>query len=461
LSNVRTVKGTAVYNPTDSTITVPTTPLTAITNTSLLTCQSNRFRDNSSNNLTITRNGDVRVTNFAPFAVPSSYSIATNGGSGYFDGTGDYLSVPTNSALSFGTGDFTIEFWMYMTSYGSANQDIIDFRGSTGSGTHPAIYLENVSGTGTKQLRLFNGTSDVAVTANNFPLNTWQHIAATRNGTELKFFVNGSQVGSTSTNSTNYTNANGVWIGAYSGNIANYFGYLSNVRVVTGTALYTGTFTPPTSPEFSISGTSLLLNFTNGNIVDLAAKNNLETVGNARVNTSVTKFNTGSLFFDGSGDQLLGTTSPDLVFGIGDFSIEAWVYQTQRNTLSDIISCHNYGVTADWLWSINNSGNLFFQISSSGTGAQTSSSTVPLNTWTHVSVTRQNGTVRQFINGVQTSSATYSTSIANTIRLSIGSATNLNASSTFYGYIDDLRVTRGVARYTANFTPPTESLPTK
>lgn len=452
ISNLRLVNGTALYN---SNFTPATSPLTAVTNTVLLTCQSNRFRDNSTNNTAMSIGaGTPRVTPWSPFAPTSAYSASVNGGSAYFDGTGDYISVPTNSALSFGTGDFTIEFWMYMTSYGSANQNIIDFRGSTGSGTHPAIYLENVSGTGTKQLRLFNGTSDVAVTANNFPLNTWHHIAATRNGTELKFFVNGSQVGSTSTNSTNYTNANGVWIGAYSGNTANYFGYLSNVRVVTGTAVYTANFTPPTAPVTNITNTSLLLNFTNAGIFDTAGDNVIETVGNAQIDTAIRRYGSGSLEFDGTDDRLVIPSSVLLGFGTGDFTIEAWVYTT--STAAQVIyadagttriSCSIF-VTSGQMSFYNNATTAL--VTSTGAGLTT-------NTWNHLAWVRSSGTLRMFANGVQVYSGSLTSNLGTPTNTYVGSA--IPGDGAFItGYIDDLRVTRGFARYTANFTPPTAEL---
>jgi hypothetical protein len=91
ISNLRTVVGTAVYT---GNFTPSTTPLTAISGTSLLTCQSNRFKDNSTNNFTITRNGDVSVQRFSPFSPTAAYSAATIGGSGYFNGTTDYISIP-------------------------------------------------------------------------------------------------------------------------------------------------------------------------------------------------------------------------------------------------------------------------------------------------------------------------------------------------------------------------------
>lgn len=238
ISNARVVKGTAVYT---ANFTPPTSPLTAITNTSLLLLTDNYSIVNSTaTRLPVTINGNTTIST-AQYPTGMSSSI-------YFDGTGDYLTVPSNAAFSFGTGDFTIEFWMYMTSYGSSNQNILDFRGSTGTGTNIAFYVENVGGIGTKQLRLYNGASDAAVTSNNFPLNTWSHVAATRSGTSLRFFVDGVQVGATSTNSTNYSNTAGVYIGAYSGPTAYYYGYISNVRVCKGTALYTANFTPPSAP---------------------------------------------------------------------------------------------------------------------------------------------------------------------------------------------------------------------
>jgi len=103
LSNFRMVVGTAVYT---SSFTPSTTPLTAISGTSLLTSQSNQFIDNSANNFAMTSAGTVSVQRFNPFGTATAYSTSVIGGSGYFDGSGDYLSAGSNSAFAVGTGDF-------------------------------------------------------------------------------------------------------------------------------------------------------------------------------------------------------------------------------------------------------------------------------------------------------------------------------------------------------------------
>ena len=466
LSNVRVVKGTAVYT---SAFTPPTVPLTEISGTSVLTCQANRLIDSSTNALTLTKAGDTSVASFDPFYTATP---ASNGGSMYFDGNGDYLSLAGSPLFSIATSTtpFTVEGWLYPTAAGG----VIFNEAYTGPGTTISIAItmstnaNSMDPTGGRYVSFgaYNGSfwTTAAYSSSQIQLNTWTHVACVFTGSTTKIFFNGVDV-TAGTPATTWpvtgVAGDGWYVGRRWDTYADvYFsGYISDFRFTNGTAVYTSAFTPPTAPLTPSGNTVLLLNGMNAGTYDAAMQQNMETVGNAQVSSAQAKYGTTSVSFDGVGDQLLGQTNLNLAFGTGDFTIEAWVYQTQRNTLSDITSCHNYGVGADWLWSINSSGNLFFQISSSGTGSQTSSSTVPLNTWTHVAVSRRNGVVKQFIAGTEVSSATYATSVANTIRLSVGSSANLNANSTFYGYIDDLRITNGYARYTANFTPPTAALP--
>ena len=111
ISNLRVVKGTAVYT---GNFTAPTSKLTAITNTKLLTCQSNRFVDNSATGHTVTPYVSPAVTAFGPFLTSSVYDAAVNGASAYMDGSGDTLRA-TWTAANIINQNFTLEYWLYYT----------------------------------------------------------------------------------------------------------------------------------------------------------------------------------------------------------------------------------------------------------------------------------------------------------------------------------------------------------
>jgi hypothetical protein len=464
-SNVR-VTSTAVYT---SNFTPSTTPLTAITNTSLLTCQSNRFVDNSTNNFAITINGDVRVTPFSPFQPLLAYSPGVTGGSGYFDGSGDYLTAPAGSAFAYGTGAFTLEAWVYPTV----------------SGLDQAILTQTVSGTNylqwgisTSNFPFFNfavsgaGTAIVGSTA--VTINAWNHIAVVREGTgtnQTKIYLNGTNV-ATGTCAQDFTNTTYVpTIGRYTHQaILHFNGYIADLRVVKGTAVYTSAFTPPTSPVTAVSGTSLLLNFTNAGILDNTAKNVLETVGNAQIDTAVVKYGTGAMEFDGSGDYLVIPRNNDLYLGSGNFTAECWVYPTASPNQAFIMgqwSGSTGSTTLSWVLNLSDDANrnLRFLLSTDGSGVLTntiSSSALTLNAWNHVALVRNGSVFTAYLNGTAATGGTY-TITAGTALYNATNPITVGATSAgtqaFTGFIDDLRITKGIARYTANFVPPVARFP--
>jgi len=453
ISNLRLVNGTALYV---GTFTPPTTPLTAISGTSLLTCQSNRFIDNSTNAFAITVNGSPSVQRFSPFSPSAAYSTSVIGGSGYFDGNGDYLTSTATTALNFGTSNFTIEFWAYLSST-STNQDLFGDQNSSG-GVGIAVN-GNIVYYGDQGI-----SNPLSYSYSGF-YNQWVHIAVSRSSGTSKMFFNGVQV-STNSDSINYATSTGVIVGKFS-NRNNYaLGYISDVRVVKGTALYTAGFTPPTAPLTAITNTSLLTNFTNGAIFDNAMMNNLETVGNAQISTSVVKFGTGSMSFNGTNS---GLTYVPLSLGAGDLTVEWWGYQN-----ANLSYLSNDSVYAGEIFAGNSSGALGIMFYSSTQSVATNiwvyvynvstvfqpSISISLNQWNYFALTRSGGTWRLFVNGTQvgsTSSAAGTTNIIN--NKTIGWRNESGFSNWFPGYIDDLRITKGYARYTANFTPPTAAFP--
>jgi hypothetical protein len=236
--------------------------------------------------------------------------------------------------------------------------------------------------------------------------------------------------------------------------------------VIKGSAEYTGsTYTVPTAPLTAITNTSLLLSTTNAGIYDATSKNDLETVGNAQISTTQSKFGGSSMLFDGNGDDLKIITNPPLSFSgfAGDFTIEAWVYPTATGQSNGSYVCAQ---TTSGSYApiviLQSSGTYNFVIYMSSTGSSwnlasaVSCGTATANAWNHIAVTRYGTNVYCFMNGILQSTTAVSTTALMTTSANwhIGSA-DLVVNSYLTGYIDDFRITRGIARYTSNFTPPT------
>lgn len=178
--------------------------------------------------------------------------------------------------------------------------------------------------------------------------------------------------------------------------------------------------------------------------------------GNAQISTAQSKFGGASAAFDGTGDYLVLTHNNILSIESGDFTAEAWVYRNASGALHNIINKRISTPASGYGWRINANNTLqFFFL---GGSSITSTSTVSASSWVHLAVTRSGNTVRQFIDGtLDATTATFSSGTSNTQELRLG--IDELAGDGFNGYIDDLRITKGVARYTANFTPPSAPFP--
>ena len=448
ISNLRLVKGVDVYGYTNTTITVPTAPLTAIPNTQLLACEASTFIDSSPNNFTITVNGNSVVRAFSPFSPYFSMGPNVTGGSGSFDGTGDYLTVPGNSVFSIGTGNFTVEAWLYQTATNT-------YPGVLEIGVHTVNGILFIASNGSTITAY--GPGGFMGTATAPPLNTWNHIAWVRSGGTFKIYVNG--IGNAGVaSSSNISDFSVITFGGEStrANAAyTYSGRISSLRVVPNAAVYTANFTPPTAPLTTTvpSGTvQLLTNFTNAGITDNSLKNVVETVADAKVSTSVKKYGSGSMAFDGTGDWLLLPDSIALQMGLGDFTVEGWVYLTATGTARGLVSKG----TATTGWSVNITSTNFLQASYTSTNL---TGTIPLvaNTWYHFAMVRFSssvGNIKIYLNGaLAASSATaITTDFTQTNPLYVGA--NRVAGEPMLGYMDDVRITK-MARYKDSFIPPT------
>ena len=456
ISNVRMVKGTAVYT---SNFTPPTAPLTAITNTSLLACQSNRFIDNSSNNFTVTTVGQVSINAFGPFDITPTYTPASMGGSVYFGNEDDFLYNLDPSTPNILNGNFTIEGWFYFNS-GSAIETQAFYTNFFETTNEGAIFFgksEDVGGLVSFWTSNFSSTSPLLSDTTLPPTNCWVHYAVVKNESSMTLYRNGVSVSTATFAGSVSTTAGPIFIGTHGAvpGFLLFLGYMTDFRITNGLALYTSNFTPPNQPLSAGARTSLLIGGRNAAIADVVRKNDIETGGDAKISTLISA--NGSIYFDGVGDYLQLSSSPLYQFGTGDFTIELWInFANTTGTRFFFVDARSAVTTTAWVFSRNTSNQL--EWFSGQTQPFTSTTTLTTtNSWTHIAVSRASGTLRMFINGVDAGGSGTDNTNYNINSNLLTVASRYNNQEYLNGYMNDLRINKGRALYTANFTPPTRS----
>jgi hypothetical protein len=431
------------------TISIPISAFVNDSDTRFLLFQSNSFINNGSTSTTLTPFGNTSVQAFSPFAPQFQWTPSVIGGSGYFDGTGDFLQTPATGQFA-PTGNWTISLWFYPTALASTQDLIGNYTANTG-----ADWTWVVNSNGSIDFYLAGASViTMSAAAGTIRLNQWHFISVSRSTNTVTAFVNGSQVATASYSQTLGSASKAQYVGSRFGSFV-CTGYISDVRMVDGQVVTSVPTTPTTTTTGSVtaSNTKLLLNFTNAGIFDGTMKNNLETVGNAQVSTAVVKYGSGSMYFDGTGDYLRIPTSQTNSLSSGDWTIEFWIYRVgsgnqifydQRSTATQV------AVT------IYNDGSNILQFFVNGANRITGP-TFPSSIWTHVAVSKFNSSTRMFVNGVQVGSTYADTNTYVNNPIFVGA--QFDGSGTLNGYIDDLRVTLGIARYTQNFIPPSVALP--
>jgi hypothetical protein len=212
----------------------------------------------------------------------------------------------------------------------------------------------------------------------------------------------------------------------------------------------------PLSSDPNFSSVSLLLHMdgTNGSTTFTDNSSNALTVtanGNAQISTAQSKFGGASGLFDGTGDFLTTASNAALALSTGDFTIEAWVRRTGGSGYRTIAGSRPGSVNVTDAWSFSIGPNNELVLYSNGVIAQSPNTAIALNTWHHVAAVRLGTSVRLFIDGGLVATGTNSQNFS-VSTISIGAL--LNGAETITGYIDELRITKGVARYRSTFTPP-------
>jgi len=233
---------------------------------------------------------------------------------------------------------------------------------------------------------------------------------------------------------------------------------------------FSGTVQPPGSFDPDIASVGLLLHGEGANgsttISDSSLLPKPVTVfGEANIGTAQSRFGASAMYFDGVRDYVSVPSSPSLSMGASDFTIEMWIYKLSNNPNTSRFWNPDGNLISDVHLGLDANGNLWSYGSSNGTSwnawAFSTGIPIPIGVWKHVALVRSGGTVTLYADGVGTvmTSALGTTALYDDGNTHVIGGQGTGPDSGFNGYIDEVRITKGVARYTANFTPPTQAFP--
>lgn len=358
-------------------------------------------------------------------------SMKFNGGSS---------KIAVNSGLTdfgFGTGDFTIEGWVNPTTYSYGTASVIWFSNN--------ICLSIYKG----KFNCYNyGSGYIFSNPTKGVTYDWTHLALVRSAGILTLYVNGV-VSDSVTYNNNITSPQLINMGSYDTNAESYYGYIDEFRV-SKVARYLEPFTPPTHLVGTDPNTVFYLD--GEEIVDKT---------NAIIVPS-TDFQTGTASYEFNGtNYITAPSNPKYALGTDDFTIELYAKVTYLDAtygafiIENRFDGNDVGNYGHYTLRMLPNGILKFTISSYDTlinGTALYGTTNQFNKWCHIALVRSSGVIKLYVNGIEESS--YDTPL-NFTRDTFNIGRGAYGSGFLIGLIDDLRITKGLARYTENFTPST------
>ena len=388
--------------------------------------------------------------------------------------TNGNLEIADHNDFDLGDTDWTVEGWFNLQNSGA--QSLISKSGEW------HIYYSS------GEIRWYLNNSFQFRCYWTATLGKWHHIALCHDSSanDLQFYIDGEPISSNESSSTSSyswpTGSGDLFVNKWSDTYATQYTkevHVFDVRVVNGTKVYSGSFTPPSGKLTTTGGTypsttNVDTSITSSHTVLLIQPEKDDTGFHDESDSGHTITGYGSptrtasspyeaaakstaIHFDGSGDYLQTSTSSDLTFGTGDFTVETWFYPTTVNTSSaykGIISDEVYSNTGGWalsqrddelsLW-IKNTGGSW--VSFVADGALTA------NQWQHIAVSYDSSTTttRLFVDGTSVASGTTSGWNLTGDQIEIGRSVS---GQEITGYLFDVRATKGTAIYTSNFTAP-------
>ncbi len=449
----------------------------------------------------------TNMTTTGQDVAPNSGWTATNkrwgDGGLMFDGSNDFISIGHNSNFNL-TNSWTVEAWIKRTGPTTTNSDGSIWKFIVRKGTYNTFGLFYDPTSGKVYSNMYNGSAWKSSTSQSvLDVGQWHHIVGVYESNDsgtLKLFFDGALentttgVGTPSTNTdplsiigtSNISSVSTYWPAildstriysrALGGDeiLSNY--QAGNIEIQTRS----GETTNPDDGSWdewkpSGNGTETTLdNVDNNNeanrdtntklLIHGDGDNNstkifdnsynkypLTTAGDVKTKTDQSKFGGSSMYFDGNGDYLQMAYNSDLDLGT-KWTVDFWVYPTSTSTAKFLST---RGSSGDG-WEISYWGNFVLEGFGSNSGAGVTTGTYPINNWYHIAVVTNNGASKMYVNGQETFSVTNNFNWgAGSHPLRIGLPVPYNEPVT--GYLDEIRISKGVARWTANFTPPTSA----
>jgi len=443
--------------------TLPTTAFISDSDTELLVCQSRYFIDNGPDGHTITVTAGTSISSSnSPFLSNEAYDPAVNGASAYFDKTHTgAILVASPPAM---TSTFTYECWVY--PIGNGTYKPLLNQGPRDGSSVSAFYI----GANTKlvlQIADSNAANKIVIagSANDITLGQWNHVVLTHlytssSNSTYKIYSNGI-LKSTLNHTGGFSWATGAGsnqplvIGRdeFEGEYGDEM-FVQDGRLVVGSLVYTGNFTPPTAPLTAITNTKLLLNMANGQVIDRAQPNNMVLYGGAKLSTGQAKFGDTSLLMSSNGDY--AATAGSLTLGDGNFTVELFLRLTgSPSTGSYAVVFDNRPIQTVGAYleiGLNDSRQLLIYSNNSVIIAAGSATLLATGQWYHIAYVRNGATGTLYVNGTSVGSAD------DTLDYHTGGimwGKHAYSTDVLPGYFDEARISKA-ARYTANFTAPTE-----
>ena len=388
-------------------------------------------------------------------------------------GDASYFSVANDDGrFDFNSTDFTVEGWLYLTAANGSNQVFGRGSASTYGGykvmldqRRPRIFISVAGAT--------SWTATGSVTGSEIPLNVWTHIALTRQGSMMRLYINGVFLAQM-TVSTLTTSAIPFTIGA--SNLGNEPtpGYIDSVRVTRG-CRYTENFTPKLLSDFAVRGpnggdglagydTYYANSVFNARYIDSLADRR-QTAPPTLVGTTVAFDNTRKLFGEPTMTMTTGANG-NVAYAVNralmnapDFTVEAWVNTDYDSTLANACIASQWDVSAGGVWALTvrstatERGRARFNYATASFIGSTTD--VADGNWHHLAVSRRDGVITLYVDGVAEATVIDTRNFNFTGNLTVGKLATYAPTAGFRLNISDLRITAGISRYNTNFTPPT------